>query len=90
MKLFETAIQPFTIEYNEKEFEVKVEELGPGSTIYLIFSKGGGLYTALTRAAGIKVSKFWATVPENYKRHEEAQVIGELIKAHFDLIKYFF
>jgi hypothetical protein len=75
--------EPFTIEYNGSTFDVAVESLG-GNTIYLVKSKGGGLFIALTRATGLHDPKFWATIPENAKRHEEAQVVGELIFQHFN------
>jgi len=75
--------EPFTIEYNGSILDVAVEALG-GNTIYLVKSKGGGLFIALVRATGLNDPKFWATIPENAKRHEEAQVIGALIFRHFN------
>jgi predicted secreted Zn-dependent protease len=42
------------------------------------------VFIALTRASGLNDPKFWATIPENIKRHEEAQEIGRLIFRHFN------
>ncbi len=80
--LLETA--PFTIEYNGSVFDVSVKAFGPGNTVYVVTSKGGGVFIALTRASGLNDPKFWATIPENIKRHEEAQKIGKLIFDHFN------
>ena len=84
--LAETLIEtvPFTIEYKESTFDVVIENFGPGNTVYLVKSKGGGVFIALTRASGLNDPKFWATIPENIKRHEEAKVIGKLIFDHFN------
>jgi hypothetical protein len=69
----------FTILYNNKTWEVQAEHFGPGNTVYLVKFKGGGLFIALTRATSLNAPHFWATVPENYQRQEEAQLIGKLI-----------
>jgi hypothetical protein len=84
--LSETFIEtvPFTIQYKESRFDVVIENFGPGNTVYLVKSKGGGVFIALTRASGLNDPKFWATIPENIKRHEEAQEIGRLIFRHFN------
>ena len=79
--LIDTA--PFTIEYKGKPFDVAVETLGV-ETIYLVKYPGGMVYLALVRASGLNDPKFWATIPENIKRHEEAQEVGELIFRHFN------
>jgi hypothetical protein len=76
--------EPFTIEYKDKTWNVRAESFGPGDTVYLVMYKGGGLFMALTRAKGLYDPKFWATIPENSKRHEEAQQVGELIFKHFN------
>lgn len=83
--LIETA--PFQIEHNGSILDVVPEHFGPGSTVYLVKSKGGGLFIALTRASGLNDPKFWATIPENWQRHEEAQKIGKLIYEHFNSVK---
>lgn len=76
--------EAFSIEHQGKSFMVSVEDFGPGNTVYLVKYPTGGVYIALTRATGLNDPKFWATIPENIKRHEEAQVIGALIFAHFN------
>lgn len=73
----------FTIEYKGKAFDVAVETIGT-ETIYLVKYPGGMVYLALVRASGLNDPKFWATIPENSKRHEEAQEVGELIFKHFN------
>jgi hypothetical protein len=76
--------EPFTIDYNGKIFEVIVETIGPTATVYLVRYPKGAVYIALTRASGLNDPMFWATIPENIKRHVEAQVIGELIFQHLN------
>ena len=80
--LIDTA--PFTIEYKGSTFNVAIEHFGPGSTVYIVKWRGGGLFIALTRATGLNNPKFWATIPENYQRHEEAQEVGKLIYEHLN------
>lgn len=75
--------KPFAIEYHGKSWEVTPEIVGV-ETIYLVKYPGGMVYIALVRASGLNDPKFWATIPENIKRHEEAQVIGNLIFEHFN------
>ena len=74
---------PFTIEYKGKRFDVTVETIGI-ETIYLVKYPGGMVYLALVRASGLNDPKFWATIPENSKRHDEAQEVGKLIYEHFN------
>ncbi len=75
--------QSFTIDYHGKAFDVSVETIGIDA-IYLVKYPGGGLFIALVRATGLHDPKFWATIPENAKRHEEAQEVGKLIFQHFN------
>jgi hypothetical protein len=75
--------KPFTIQYLDKPWDVVVEVIGV-ETIYLVKYPGGAVYLALVRASGLNDPKFWATIPENIKRHEEAQAIGQLIFDHFN------
>lgn len=75
--------KPFTIDYKGKTLDVTVETPGI-ETIYLVKYPGGMVYLALVRANGLNNPKFWATIPENKKRHEEAQAIGELIFQHYN------
>jgi len=75
--------KPFTIEYQGKTWDVIPEILGI-ETIYLVKYPGGLVYLALVRASGLNDPKFWATMPENIKRHDEAQEIGNLIFRHFN------
>lgn len=75
--------KPFTIEYQGKIWDVVPEVLGI-DTIYLVKYPGGMVYLALVRASGLNDPKFWATIPENHQRHEEAQEIGKLIFEHFN------
>lgn len=76
-------IKPFTIDYKGKTFDVTIETIGI-ETIYLIKYPSGMVFLALVRASGLNDPEFWATIPENKKRHEEAQEIGKLIFEHFN------
>jgi hypothetical protein len=78
--LVDTA--PFTIIYQDRPYRVNVEKIGD-DLVYLIQPNGGSVYIALTRAKGMNTPKFWATLPENKKRHKEAQEFGELIFEHY-------
>lgn len=75
--------ETFNIACNGKTWDVRVETVG-GETIYLVKYPGGAVYLALVRASGLNDPKFWATIPENSKRHDEAQELGELIFRHFN------
>jgi hypothetical protein len=78
--------KPFTIEYQGKTWDVCQEIIGR-ETIYLVKYPAGMVYLALVRANGLNEPKFWATIPENAKRHEEAQKIGQLIFKHHNSSK---
>lgn len=76
---------PFPITHEGKTYLVQPQTLPPaGDMVYLVNHPGGGLYLILFRAKGLKEPMFWATMPENPKRHDEAQAIGSLIFEHYN------
>jgi hypothetical protein len=84
--LIDTA--PFSIIHGGKTYTVVPQALPPaGDLVYLVNHESGGLYLILFRAKGLNQPMFWATMPENPKRHDEAQAIGRLIFEHYNPAK---
>ena len=78
--------KPFLIEFQGKTWGVTIEIVGI-DPIYLVKYPSGTVYLALVRAKGLNEPTFWATIPENSKRHDEAQVVGRLIFDYYQSIK---